>query len=307
VFGLIGGGGAAALPCSLPHLTSLSLEWANSIADPLVPLARLTQLTALKLEGYAEGAMKDDWLPPNLEELRLGVDDETCMSTEELFGIGGAGWLAALHAGACPKLRVLHLRKLAVRDAQPAGRWQGLTLANTLPRLTALEELDVTAYESTYEQEPHGEGEVCYALPIPAAPLLAALPNLRHCQVEFVREACGNSHYIDTSFGRDSGVGSVVEFHCCGIPMLLATPAELATLRAPRLESLSIGLVASSDVKAKAWRCRCHGDDDEDGDVDNSADQGVGAGGAAAGAPAGTAAAAATAMFAGDVWQCFGR
>jgi hypothetical protein len=242
----------------LPRLTSLSLEWRNSITAPLTPMARLTQLTGLMLRGYTAGAMEADWLPPNLEVLILSADDGVG-STNYLRGIGGAGWLAALHTGACPKLRALHLDHLAARDVRPGGEWRGLTLANTLPRLTALEELAVSVY-------PHR--------PIPAAPLLAALPNLWYCHAEFVNERDG--------YGPDLGISRKEFLRRRGSPMLLATPDELATLRAPRLRTLSIGLVASSDAKDRAWRCRCNGG--------GNAGHGGGAVGAAvAGAPAGAA------------------
>jgi hypothetical protein len=205
----------------LPLLTSLALEWRGKLGAPLAPLARLTRLTALEFWDYASDADRsDDWLPPNLEELRLGANVEPLKFWETPSrprmmprGIGGAGWLAALHAGACPRLRKLHLHKLAVRDVRPAGqnkgRWRGLTLANTLPRLTALEELDVEAYQrfdmaadddiefeapdeyNTDDEDSEGSDGEIYTMadPIPAAPLLAALPNLRHCCAMFVRSS----------------------------------------------------------------------------------------------------------------------
>jgi hypothetical protein len=271
---------------SFPRLTSLSLDWTGDLDNPLAPLARWTQLTALQLRGYAVGAKKADWLPPNLEELHLGASFfGFCLQ-----GVGGGGWLAALNAGACPQLRVLHLTQLAVRDIRPAGRWQGLTLANTLPRLTALEELVVNAFESTdwraYDAEfEHDEVDDDdhpeYALPLPAAPLLAALPALRHCQAGFARSRHDRrgEEYRFWTFG----LGDPDEYRAT-IPMLLATPAELASLRAPRLESLSIGLVTSSDARHKAWRCHSDSDSDDDNDGDDAA-QGGNAAVAAANAP----------------------
>jgi hypothetical protein len=239
----------------LPFLTSLSLDWAGNLRQPLAPLARLTLLTALELRGHAESANKADWLPPDLEELRLSAGK--LRKFDHPYGIGGAGWLAALHAGACPRLRALHLSQLALCDYKPRGPHQGVTLANTLPRLTALEELDVTAYESADAEEydwsdsdsdnssdaDAASNAWLHATPIPAAPLLAALPNLRRCRVAFVRRWCD----------RD-GEG-MLPHDCRTTPMLLITPAELAALRAPKLESLLVGLVTSPYAEGNAWRC----------------------------------------------------
>jgi hypothetical protein len=182
-----------------------------------------------------------------------------------------------------------------------------LTLANTLPRLTALEELVATVYDSTVSAD-YGESDTEYggdswdsdtedesfweaywagdefthALPIPAAPLLAALPNLRRCDAAFVR----------SNHDRSEGYSFVQ--HCRPTPMLIATPAELAALHAPRLERLFVGLVASSDAEGEAWRCglKCRGSDD---DSNGAAAQASGAGqssGVAADAPAGATTAA---------------
>jgi hypothetical protein len=152
-FGLMGAplGGGAAAPPILPRLTFLSLGWFNAIDEPLTPLARLTQLTALKLSGYVIGGIKAGWLPPNLKELFLGITDDE-LTDAHLYGIGGPGWLAALHAGACPKLRALHLNQLAVRDVCAAGPERGLSLGDVLIRLTALETLVATAAR---EEEDH--------------------------------------------------------------------------------------------------------------------------------------------------------
>jgi hypothetical protein len=178
---------------------------------------------------------------------------------------------------------------------RPGGRWRGITLANTLPRLTALEELKVTAYATTNSDDYDdcaieggmfweaywAGGEFQHAEPIPAAPLLAALPNLRRCEAAYVRT------------NRDYAKGYNFGQSYRAPPMLLATPGELATLRAPRLESLLLGLVTSSDAEGEAWRCNS--------DCCNSGGGGDGAaqGGSAAGAAA-NATAAATAVGAGS-------
>jgi hypothetical protein len=291
----------------LPLLTSLSLKWPGMLRAPLAPLARLTRLTALELWGYVSGANKADWLPPNLEVLRLGAKSrpikvlssemrgevlQSCLYAEPC-GIGGAGWLAALHAGACPRLRALHLTKLAVQDY---NQEQGVMLANTLPRLTALELLEVTAYEyrmhdidDRFDFDKFGPfssddddyepivGDTAKGDPIPAAPLLAALPNLRHCRVVFV------GPYLDADDKHEEQGDRSCSPYGYSKPMLLATPAELAALRAPRLESLAVGLVTSPAVEDKAWRCVGADETDSDDDephrgIDIAAQRGCAAG-----------------------------
>jgi hypothetical protein len=86
-----------------------------------------------------------------------------------------------------------------------------------------------------------------YAIGIPAPPLLAALPNLRHCRMQFVR------------LPRDCDKRDSFEACCLATPMLLITPADLIALRAPRLESLAIGLVDPNDGNGLV--CYCCGEE----------------------------------------------